>query len=109
MMSDWAMSQEERNMHIVLAMLTSKAHEAYLAALQAGISDRPASIYAVPIDGNENALPPAELAAAARKIGLSAAAHDNPAAALAAIDDPNALIIIAGSLYLAGDVLRHHG
>ena len=109
MLAAWAMAQEARPVHIVLAMLTSKAHEAYLAALQAGVSDRPASIYAVPIDGNENALPPAELAAAAQKIGLSAAAYDNPAAALAAIDDPNALVIIAGSLYLAGDVLRHHG
>ena len=66
-------------------------------------------IHAVPIDGNDNALPPAELAAAAQEIGLPAAAYDNPAAAISAIDDEPALIIIAGSLYLAGEVLRHHG
>ena len=58
---------------------------------------------------NDNALPPAELAAAAQEVGLPTAAYDNPAAAISAIDDETALIIIAGSLYLAGDVLRHHG
>ena len=66
-------------------------------------------IHAVPIDGNDNALSPDELVTAAHNIGLSASAHANPAAAISAIDDETALIIIAGSLYLAGDVLRHHG
>ena len=109
MLAAWVMAQEARPVHVIIAMLASKAHDAYLAALQAGISDRHMHIHAVPIDGNDNALSPADLAAAAQEVGLPAAAYDNPAAAISAIDDETALIIIAGSLYLAGDVLRHHG
>ncbi|MGB0477805.1 MAG: bifunctional folylpolyglutamate synthase/dihydrofolate synthase [Parvibaculales bacterium] len=109
MLAAWLMAQEARPVHIIIAMLASKAHHAYLAALQAGMSDRPVHIHAVPIDGNDNALSPADLAAAAQEIGLQAAAYDNPAAALSAINDAQALIVIAGSLYLAGNVLRHHG
>ena len=102
------MAQEARPVHVIIAMLASKAHDKYLTALQAGISDRHMHIHAVPIDGSDNALSPADLSAAAQEIGLQAAAYDNPAAALSAINDAQALIVIAGSLYLAGDV-RHHG
>ena len=109
MLADWVMAQEARPVHVIIAMLASKAHDKYLAALQAGISDRQVHIHAVPIEGNDNALSPADLAAAAQNIGLPAAAYDNPAAALSAINDEDALIVIAGSLYLAGNVLRHHG
>ena len=52
-------------------------------------------IHAVPIDGNDNALPPADLAAAAQEIGLPAAAYDNRAAALSAINEPPWLLPVA--------------
>ena len=109
MLADWVMAQEARPLHVILAMLASKAHDKYLAALQGGLTDRQVHIHAVPIDGNDNALPPDELVTTAQNIGLSASAHANPAAALAVINDEDALIVIAGSLYLAGDVLRQHG
>lgn len=108
-LADWVMAQEARPLHVILAMLASKAHDKYLAALQGGLTDRQVHIHAVPIDGNDNALPPDELVTTAQNIGLSASAHANPAAALAVINDEDALIVIAGSLYLAGDVLRQHG
>jgi len=62
----------------------------------------------VPIADNENALAPQDLVAAARQAGCAATAHDNPAAALATISEPDALVLIAGSLYLAGAVLQNH-
>jgi dihydrofolate synthase/folylpolyglutamate synthase len=107
-LADWARTQKGAPVHVILAMLASKAHDKYLAALQSGLADRQVHIHAVPIDGHDTALPPAALVAAAQNIGLSASAHDNPAAALSAINDENALIIIAGSLYLAGTILSHH-
>jgi len=108
-LADWVIAQEARPLHIILAMLASKAHDKYLAALQGGLADRQVHIHAVPIDGNDNALPPDELVTTAQNIGLLASAHANLTAALAAINDEDALIVIAGSLYLAGDVLRQHG
>jgi dihydrofolate synthase/folylpolyglutamate synthase len=108
-LADWLRAKTPRPVHIILAMLASKAHDKYLAALKNGLPDGAIHIHAVPIDGNENALAPQDLAAAAQKIGFSATAHDNPPAALAAVKADNALVLIAGSLYLAGAVLRQHG
>lgn len=87
--------------HIVLGMLASKAHTDYLSAL----ADTGAHIHAVPIDGNDTALTADALATAARLVGLKADAHETIEAALATIEDANAHILIAGSLYLAGAVL----
>jgi dihydrofolate synthase / folylpolyglutamate synthase len=44
-------------------------------------------------------------------VGLAAEPADTPAAALAAIlaRDPAARVLICGSLYLAGQVLRENG
>jgi dihydrofolate synthase/folylpolyglutamate synthase len=108
-LADWLRAKTPRPVHIILAMLASKAHDKYLAALKNGLPDGAIHIHAVPIDGNENALAPQDLAAAAQKIGFSATAHDNPPAAMAAVKADNALVLIAGSLYLAGAVLRQHG
>ena len=71
---DWVMAQEARPLHVILAMLASKAHDKYLAALQGGLTDRQVHIHAVPIDGNDNALPPDELVYGAkyRPIGIGA-------------------------------------
>jgi dihydrofolate synthase / folylpolyglutamate synthase len=118
-LADWVRQQPTQNVHFVLGMLASKAHEKYLAALASladGVGDKSQNgsngqhihIHAVPIDGNENALPPETLAAAARDMGLAALAHATPAAALSAIEHEDALVLIAGSLYLAGAVLQNH-
>ena len=99
----WAKTQtRDRPLHIILGLLNTKAHHAYLNAL----SGTGAQIHFVPIDGNDNALAPDILAQAARQTGLQADAHDSIEKALDAITAPNAFILIAGSLYLAGQVLR---
>lgn len=116
-LADWLMTQKPRPVHVVLAMLASKAHDTYLAALARGdrgatggaqIGGQPIHIHAVPIAGNENALAPRDLAATAEKCGFTASVHENPAAALASIEAEDALVLIAGSLYLAGEVLQNH-
>ena len=113
-LADWLATNTDAasqnpSVHIVLGMLASKAHEDYLTCL-AHIETRCATkyqvhIHAVPIDDNDNALPANTLCVAAQAVGLSATSHDNWRAALAAIKDKNALIICAGSLYLAGHIL----
>jgi dihydrofolate synthase/folylpolyglutamate synthase len=108
-LADWLLSQKPRPVQVVLAMLASKAHDPYLAALaRVQAAGRNLHIHAVPIADNENALAPQDLVAAARQAGCAATAHDNPAAALATISEPDALVLIAGSLYLAGAVLQNH-
>ena len=107
-LADWLNAQGKPQIHIVLGMLKSKAHAAYLATLRAGLKHGEVKIHAVPIAGNDNALSAEVLRDAAQEAGFAASAHATPAAALATIDDADALIVIAGSLYLAGDVLRTH-
>ncbi|MDG1008138.1 MAG: bifunctional folylpolyglutamate synthase/dihydrofolate synthase [Alphaproteobacteria bacterium] len=108
-LADWLLAQKPRPVHVVLAMLASKAHDPYLAALaRVQAAGRNLHIHAVPIADNENALAPQDLVAAARQAGCAATAQDNPAAALATISEPDALVLIAGSLYLAGAVLQNH-
>lgn len=120
-LAEWLAAQKPRPVHLVLGMLASKAHNKYLAALFHSYGDGPKMhVHAVPIAGNENALSPQDLAAAAQKAGFTASAHDNPAAALTAIEAAiettsegaseggDAIVLIAGSLYLAGAVLQNH-
>ena len=61
---------------------------------------------AVPIRG-EACHAPAYLADVARGLGLEAAAYDEVAAALA--ECRSSEVLICGSLYLAGEVLRANG
>ena len=99
----WAKTQtRDRPLHIILGLLKTKAHAAYLAAL----ADTGADIYCVPIPDNDNCIAPDTLAASAKALGLEAAGFADIEKALTAISAPNALILIAGSLYLAGHVLR---
>ena len=101
-LADWlAATNKGRPVHMIVGMLASKTADTYFTALcKSG-----AHVHAVPIAGNENALSPETLSATAQAVGLTAQPHDSLEAALAAIDAPDALILIAGSLYLAGQVL----
>ena len=78
----------------------------YLAPL-AGVAD---SLTALSIPGEANTLTSAETAQAARDVGLKAKGAPDLAAALQAIldADANARVLICGSLYLAGAVLREN-
>jgi len=97
-----------RPLVLVVGMLRSKDCKGFLANF-AGLARR---VIAVPIPGAEAGLPAEELAACARAVGLAATSRDNVAEALAAIGglelDPPPRILVTGSLYLAGEVLRQN-
>ena len=69
------------------------------------------SLTAVPIPGEANTLPAEETVAAAKAVGLPAKAATTVAEALTSVvaTAPEARILICGSLYLAGSVLRENG
>ena len=94
-------------LHLICGMLTTKAAENYLRPL-AGVA---ASFTAVPIPGNETAFAPDDLALAARAAGMKDIGTASDAAqALAGISRshgaPWARVLICGSLYLAGEILK---
>ena len=65
----------------------------------------------MPIPGEANTLPAEATAEAARGVGLEARTAETVLAAVQRIvaDAPRARILICGSLYLAGAVLRENG
>lgn len=91
-------------LHLICGMLTTKAAEDYLRPLAA----RAASFTAVPIPGNDTAFAPADLAAAAKAAGhKNVNTAEEVSAALKAISpDGRGRVLICGSLYLAGEVLK---
>lgn len=93
--------------HLVCGMLNTKDVSGYMRPL-AAVAD---SLIAVPIPGEPNTLSAADTAAAAQGAGLAATVADDVGAAVArlAADHPGSRILICGSLYLAGRVLRENG
>ncbi len=87
-------------LHLVMGMLTSKDPSAILRPLEGNL----ASVSIVPAPGHE-AHSPADFAPFT---GLPVASFANVAEALAALP-PEGDVLIAGSLYVAGDVLRRNG
>ncbi len=98
-----------RPLVLIVGMLASKDCEGFLSNFT-GLARR---LIAVPVPGAEKGLSAEAVADAARAIGLPATSRDNLAEALAAarkLDlDPPPRILITGSLYLAGEVLRENG
>jgi dihydrofolate synthase/folylpolyglutamate synthase len=98
-----------RPLVLVVGMLSNKDCKGFLRNF-AGLARR---VVAVPIPNQKNALSPDVIADAARATGISAATRDSIEAALAAITqldlDPPPRILITGSLYLAGEVLKANG
>jgi dihydrofolate synthase/folylpolyglutamate synthase len=95
-----------RPFHIVLGVLANKD----LAGILKPFANRAATLHAVPVPGHA-CHPPADLAAAARGAGLAAMAAADVAAALGWIArhadrDRPPVVLVMGSLYLAGEVLR---
>lgn len=95
-----------RPTHLICGMLNTKDIGGYLAPL-AEVAE---TLHAVSIPGELNTVPAADTAAAATKIGLSAQVAANVQSAIADIvaSAPNARILICGSLYLAGHVMREN-
>jgi dihydrofolate synthase/folylpolyglutamate synthase len=94
---------------MIAGMLASKDCDGFLRNFT-GLARR---LITVPVPGSDKSVPPEELAARARDIGLSATSRDTLEDALEAVRkldlDPPPRILITGSLYLAGDVLRQNG
>ena len=98
----------KRPTHLICGMLRTKDAAGYMAPL-ARVAE---SLTAVPIAGEPATLSAKETAAAARRAGFAAVARaDTVAEALRGIvaDAPSARVLICGSLYLAGRVLRENG
>jgi dihydrofolate synthase/folylpolyglutamate synthase len=98
-----------RPLVLIVGMLANKDCEGFLSNF-AGLARR---MIAVPVPGVEKGLSAAAIADTARAIGLSATSRDSLTEALDAarkLDlDPPPRILITGSLYLAGEVLRENG
>lgn len=93
-----------RPTHVICGMLNTKDVRGFLAP----IADHARRLHAVAIPGASATLPAEETHAAATAVGLDACVATDVASALAAIvaEEPAARILICGSLYLAGEVLR---
>jgi dihydrofolate synthase/folylpolyglutamate synthase len=97
----------DRPIHLICGMLNTKDIGGYLRPL-AKIAK---SLTALSIPGEMNTLPSEVTAEEARKAGFEATTAASVDDAITAITakDPNARILICGSLYLAGHVLRENG
>ena len=100
-------------LYLICGMINSKDPDGFLAPF-VGLARR---LYAVPIPGEPNALSAEEVAEAAVRVGLSAQTAGSVDGALRAIhsavdaeqDFDASRVLICGSLYLAGRVLRNNG
>lgn len=97
----------KRPTHLICGMLNTKDVRGYMEPL-AGLAQ---SLTAVSIPGEKNTLSADETAAAAHAAGLKTTTATTVQDAITAIvgHDPNARILICGSLYLAGHVIRANG
>ncbi|WP_417728728.1 bifunctional folylpolyglutamate synthase/dihydrofolate synthase [Roseovarius sp.] len=96
-----------RPTHLICGMLNTKDIGGYLTPLAA----HAASLTALSIPGEANTLPADVTAEAARRAGLAASTAETALEAITAITThcPKARILICGSLYLAGGILRENG
>ena len=97
----------KRRTHLICGMLSTKDVVGYLRPL----ASEAETLHAVAIPGEAATLPAEVTAAAAMEVGLDATVAESLDAALSDIlaSDPNPRILICGSLYLAGAVLRENG
>jgi len=94
---------------LIVGMLETKDCEGFLRHFT-GLAHR---LFAVPIPHQEKSLAPATLAAIAERLGIAAEACASFSSAFSAVGqlalDPPPRILITGSLYLAGEVLKANG
>jgi dihydrofolate synthase/folylpolyglutamate synthase len=96
-----------RETHLICGMLNTKDVTGYMRPLAPQVT----RLHAVSIPGEKNTLPAEVTRDAARAAGIEAVATGSVAEALAAIAvrSPESRVLICGSLYLAGTVLRENG
>jgi dihydrofolate synthase / folylpolyglutamate synthase len=102
-----AQAWREKPLRLVFGMLKSHDARSFLAPL----APFAASLAALAIPGEANALPAEEAASAARAVGIAAEPAAGIAAAVACAGGhaPPGRVLICGSLYLAGHVLTENG
>jgi dihydrofolate synthase / folylpolyglutamate synthase len=92
-------------LQLIIGMLANKDVDAYLAPF----AGRIAHIHALPVPGHDYH-PADRFAAVAARWGIGCTAHEGPQQAIAALaaepHDRPPQLLIAGSLYLAGEILR---
>ena len=95
-----------RATHLVCGMMNTKDVAGYMAPLAA----HAASLTALSIPGEVNTLPAEETAKIAQSCGMEARTAEDAQTAVAEIvaAEPEARILICGSLYLAGAILREN-
>jgi dihydrofolate synthase/folylpolyglutamate synthase len=96
-----------RETHVICGMLNTKDVTGYMAPLAPHVR----RLHAVSIPGEKNTLPAGVTRDAATAAGIDAVTAGSVAEALAEIaaHAPEARVLISGSLYLAGSVLRENG
>lgn len=96
-----------RPLHLICGMLNTKDISGYLRPLAEAVQ----SLHAVSIPNETNTLPAAVTAQVASDVGMVAHEAEDVLTAIETItkSTPNARILICGSLYLAGAVLRENG
>lgn len=96
-----------RETHLICGMLNTKDVRGYMRPLAAHAT----RLWAVSIPGEKNTLPAEDTRDAARDAGIQAEAAASVAEALSSIAaaNPRARVLICGSLYLAGQVLKDNG
>ena len=103
--------QSDRPLFVIAGMINTKDTSGYLTAF----SGMARHVFTVPVPSSDAGVPAEVLAAQAMDAGLSAEPVQSVAAALALLGDnwdhteAAPRILICGSLYLAGDVLRDNG
>jgi dihydrofolate synthase/folylpolyglutamate synthase len=96
-----------RETHLICGMLNTKDVTGYMVPLAPQVT----RLHAVSIPGEKNTLPAEVTRDAARSAGMDAVTAESVAGALCGIaqSSPEARVLICGSLYLAGTVLRENG
>ncbi|MEG8222104.1 bifunctional folylpolyglutamate synthase/dihydrofolate synthase [Sphingomonas sp. HH69] len=95
---------EGHKLQLVIGMLANKDVDAFLAPF----AGRIAHIHALPVPGHDHH-PAERFAAIAAQWGIGCTAHDDAQGAIRAVAaqaDPAPKLLIGGSLYLAGEILR---
>lgn len=97
----------KRETHLICGMLNTKDVTGYMRPLAPQVT----KLHAVSIPNEKNTLPAEATRDAALGAGIDAVAAPSVAEALAAIaaQNPAARVLICGSLYLAGSILRENG
>ena len=105
-LAQWLTGQNtNRPRHVIIGLLASKAQDKFLAALTQNATTPPDHLHFVPISASAQGVAPETLQELASHIGVPSTCHASCNDAVNSIEAADALILIAGSLYLAGEVL----